>query len=147
MPRRHSGARRPAVYLLKHISNALRIALDEALEPGGMTVAQVAVLSALNSQPDLSNADLARLTFVQPQSMVPLLKTLEARGWIARQPAPSGGRSMPARLTSDGEKHLRIGWAAAITVEERMLSGLTENERERFAEMLERCLASLGART
>jgi DNA-binding MarR family transcriptional regulator len=146
MPQRNSEARRPAVYLLKHISNALRIALDEALAPAGMTVAQVAVLSALHSRPDLSNAELARLTFVQPQSMVPLLKGLEVRGWIVRQLHPAGGRSMPARLTSDGEKHLRIGRAAAQTVEERMLAGLTKSERERFGEMLESCLASLGAR-
>ena len=51
---------------------------------------------------------------------------------------------MPARLTSKGRKALKVGWAAARTVEERMLARLTGADRQRFGEMLETCLGSLS---
>jgi DNA-binding MarR family transcriptional regulator len=139
---------RPAtINLLKDLSSALRAAHDKALAATGMTTAQLAMLSVLHDEPNLSNADLARLAFVQPQSTVPLLKALEARGWVVRQPHPAGGRSMPARLTSVGAENQKIGWAASKAVEVRMLCALTKAERSSFRAMLEACLQSLGPRT
>jgi DNA-binding MarR family transcriptional regulator len=137
---------RPAIYLLKHVQSELRAALEAALAPAGLTGSQVAVLSALWSVPGLSNADLARVTFVTPQSMVPLLTSLEARGFIVRHAHPSGGRAMPAKLTAKGIKHLKVGWTAAKNVEDRMLDGLAAKDRVRLRELLEHCLTSLRAR-
>jgi DNA-binding MarR family transcriptional regulator len=134
---------RPAIYLLKHVQSALRVAIDEALAPTGVTASQLAVLSALSSQPRLSNADLARATFVTPQSMVPLLTSLEARGLIVRRPHPSGGRAMPAELTARGVEQLRGGRIAVKKVEERMFEGLPEKDQMRLRELLEHCLGSL----
>ena len=134
---------RHAIYLIKHVQNALKLAMDEALEPTGLTVAQVAVLSALRSEPQLSNADLARLSFVTPQSMVPLLQSLEKRRLIIRRPHPDGGRSMPAELTPRGLEQLQISWGILKKVEELMLGGLADTDRLRLRELLESCLAAL----
>lgn len=144
MSRRRKAVPRPVIHLLKHVNSALRIALDEALAETGLTAAQVAVLSSLRSEPALSNADLARLAFVKPQSMVPLLKELEAQGWIVRKAHPAGGRSMPARLTAQGARQLQVGWAAVKAVEDRMTAGLTRPERLQLRTMLESCLAGLA---
>jgi DNA-binding MarR family transcriptional regulator len=105
----------------------------------------MAALSALSSAPGLSNADLARLTFVTPQTMVPVLSSLEANGFIVREPNPSGGRTMPAMLTTQGMAKLRMGRKALGTVEEQMLRGLAEKEQVRLRELLEHCLAALRA--
>jgi DNA-binding MarR family transcriptional regulator len=134
---------RPAIYLIRHVQAALRAAIEEALAPTGLTSAQVAVLSALRSEPHLSNAELARASFVTPQSMVPLLGALEEKGLIVRRPHPSGGRAMPAELTSQGVNALQIGWTAVKTVEDRLLSGLTSADQHGLRDMLERCLTSL----
>jgi DNA-binding MarR family transcriptional regulator len=143
---KQSSPPRPAIYLLKHVQSELRAALEEALAPVGLSGSQVAVLSALRSVPGLSNADLARVTFVMPQSMVPLLASLEARGCIVRHAHPSGGRAMPAKLTAKGIKHLKIGWTAVKKVEDRMLDGLAARDQVRLREFLEHCLASLRPR-
>lgn len=140
---RQSSPPRPAIYLLKHIQSTLRNAIEEALAPAGLTGSQMAVLSALSSEPGLSNADLARLTFVTPQTMVPLLSSLETRGLIVRRPHPSGGRAMPAKLTTQGMALLKIGWKAVQMVEEQMLYGLSAEEQIRLRELLEHCLAAL----
>jgi hypothetical protein len=54
-------------------------AMVDALAPHSLTVTEFAVLTALKDQPGLSNADLARRTFVTPQSMHAVLKELENR--------------------------------------------------------------------
>jgi DNA-binding MarR family transcriptional regulator len=134
---------RPTIYLLKHVQSELRNTMEKALAPAGLTVSQMAVLSALSAKPGLSNADLARLTFVTPQTMVPLLSSLEASDLIVRESHPSGGRTMPAKLTTQGIAKLRAGWKAVQTVEERMLRGLSPKQQVRLRELLEHCLTAL----
>jgi DNA-binding MarR family transcriptional regulator len=140
---KQSASPRPTIYLLKHVQSELRNSMEKALAPAGLTVSQMAVLSALSAKPGLSNADLARLTFVTPQTMVPLLSSLETSGLIVRESHPSGGRTMPAKLTTQGIAKLRGGWKAVQTVEERMLRGLSPKEQIRLRELLEHCLTAL----
>jgi len=132
-------------WLLKQLQGALRAATDEALAPLDLTASQAAVLSALAYGSQLSNAELARDSFVTPQSMVEILQSLEARGLIVRRPHPSGGRAMPAELTSKGAKQLLAVHLAISEIEEHLLSDLGGEERTRLRQLLERCLASLRA--
>jgi DNA-binding MarR family transcriptional regulator len=134
---------RPVIYLLKQVQNALRSALDEALTQVDLTASQADVLSALAYVPHLSNAELARVSFVTPQSMVELLKSLEARGFVVRRPHPAGGRAMPAELTRQGAKQLMMVRLAMRELEDRLLRGVTSEDRTRLRVMLEHCLASL----
>jgi len=53
----------------------------------------------LTRTPGLLNAELARQSFMTPQSMIEALSLLEAAGLIARRPTPSGGRVLQAVLT------------------------------------------------
>jgi DNA-binding MarR family transcriptional regulator len=137
-----SAGPRPAIYLLKSIQHALRVEVDQALAPLALTPPQMAVLSALSSKPQLSNAELARAVFVKPQSMVPVLQSLEQNGWIVRRAAASG-RTIPAELTAEGRDQLKVGRAATREVEARMLHGLSSEDTLRLRELLEHCLRSL----
>ena len=130
-------------WLLKQLQGALRAATDEALAPLDLTASQAAVLSALAYGSQLSNAELARDSFVTPQSMGEILQSLEARGLIVRRPHPSGGRAMPAELTSQGAKQLLAVHLAMREIEERVLRDLEGEDRTRLRQLLERCLASL----
>lgn len=134
---------RPAVYLVKQLQSALRTALDEAVAPAGLSAPELAVLRTLQASPRLSNAGLARAAFVRPQSMTPLLKSLEAKGLVVRTPDPAGGRALAAELTPLGRERLSAAARAAMTVEARMLAPLAPDDRRRFAAMLEACLAAL----
>lgn len=117
--------------------------MDAALAPLDLTAAQAGVLSALAYDSHLSNAELARVSFVTPQSMVELLQSLEARGLIVRRPHPSGGRAMPAELTPEGAKQLLAVHLAMREVEEKLLRDLGAEERRHLRRLLENCLASL----
>jgi len=94
---------RPA-HLLKRAQGTLHNALAQALRK---PVAQYAVLTALEEEPGLSNADLARRAFVTPQTMNQVMRQLEERHWVTRHPHPGHGRILQAALTDSGRQTLQ----------------------------------------
>lgn len=101
------------------------------------------MLSELSLVPRSSNADLARASFVTPQSMVTMLKSLGTRGLIVRTANPKGGRAMPTELTADGAKKLMVFRLAMREVEHLLLRGLSAQDQTCFRDFLEHCLESL----
>ena len=133
----------PFTHLLKQLHNALRSAVEQALAPTGLSFPEASVLVELSVVPRRSNAELARASFVAPQSMVTLLQNLESRGLIARRPSPKGGRAMLAELTPQGTKHLMVFYLAMRQVEHRLLGSLAREDQVRLKKLLERCLESM----
>ena len=109
-------------FLVKRAQQTLRVALDAALSEAGLTTAQYAALATVEAEPGITNAALARRTFVTPQTMHGVVGGLEAAGQVERE--PGAGRSVGIRLTNAGRSAVGAGHAAAAAVEERMTSGL-----------------------
>lgn len=131
-------------YLLKQVHSALRSAMDAALRPLGMTVAQYACLELLAQRPGLSNSELARGAFVSRQSMNVLLQALERDGLVSRPAQPVAGRALPVKLTPLGSRRLKAASAAANEVEGRLRQGLTADEQQHLRSLLGSRLAELG---
>ena len=132
-------------YLLKVASTALRAAMEEVLHPLGMTITHYSCLELLAQRPGLSNSELARGTFVTRQSMNVLLQSLEQQGLVARAERPASGRILPTELTAAGRRQLRAASAAVRAVEDRMVAGLADGDRERLTRLLASCAAALRA--
>lgn len=132
-------------YLLKEVQSALRAAMDEALQPFGVSVSAYACLELLAQRPGLSNSELARGTFVTRQSMNVMLRSLERDGLVTRPADAPVGKVLPARLTERGAQLLGEASAAARSVELRMLADLDEEDRERAHEALKAMARSLRA--
>lgn len=130
-------------YLLKRAQSKLRARMDDALRPIGLTTSQYAVLAILEEDVALSNAELARRSFITPQTMNKILETLESRGLVERRPHASHGRILETRLTSIGASIVRRCHKAVHAIEDQMLSRLEVAERERFADYLARCIDGL----
>lgn len=130
-------------YQLKRVQHALRGRMDEALRGMGLTTPQYAALSALEEEPGLSGAELARRSFVTPQTMNGVLANLEGSGLIERRSHPVHGRVLQAYLTSSGEESVSGAHEVVGEVEKRMLSGLDSDERILLTGMLRRCVDSL----
>jgi DNA-binding MarR family transcriptional regulator len=134
---------RPA-YLLKRAQDTLHAALVRALGAHGATLPQYAVLTALDEEPGLSNADLARRAFVTPQTMNQVLRELEDKHWVTRHSHPGHGRILQASLTRNGHSALRVCDAAASAVEEQMLGPLSLPDRQQLASSLRACIDALS---
>ena len=76
-------------YALKNAQHALRISMDQVLRPLMLTTPQYAVLCAVEAEPGMSNARLARAAFVAAQAMQGVLTNLEHGGLLARDPDPT----------------------------------------------------------
>jgi DNA-binding MarR family transcriptional regulator len=131
-------------YLLKEASSALRLAMETALKPFGMTVTHYSCLELLAQRPGLSNSELARGAFVSRQSMNVLLQGLERDGSVVRPPEAPVGRALPTRLTPLGRRKLARATAAVRAVEDRMLSGLDDAERAAARTMLRSLITALS---
>jgi DNA-binding MarR family transcriptional regulator len=130
-------------YVLKEASSALRAAMEAVLRPLGMTVTHYSCLELLAQRPGLSNSELARGAFVTRQSMNVLLRALERDGYVIRPSAAPVGKILPTRLTARGRRSLDEATAAVRSVEVRMLSGLTEEERAAAFRILQSMVRSL----
>jgi DNA-binding MarR family transcriptional regulator len=130
-------------YLVKRAQTVLHDAMVEALGRHDLTVTQFAVLTALDEEPGLSNADLARRAFVTPQSMHVVLHELERLKFVVRRPHPQHQRVLQASLTAAGRRTLKSAAKAIDAVEEQMLRELSNPARSRLASALSSCIDSL----
>jgi DNA-binding MarR family transcriptional regulator len=130
-------------YLIKRAQMALHNAMVDALGSHDLTVSQFAVLTALDEEPGLSNADLARRAFVTPQSMHAVLQELERLQFVVRGPHPQHRRVLQAVLTEAGRRTLTSAANAVDAMEEQMLRKLSNPARSRLASALSSCIDSL----
>lgn len=130
-------------YALKRAQHALRLRMDEELKEVELTTPQYAVLSVLEEAPGLSGAALARRSFVTPQTMNVIVTKLERSGLIERGPHPEHGRVLRAYLTGKGRGLVSGAHEKVDAIEERMLSGLSQEDRTRLVETLNECADAL----
>src|SRR3984957_4500809 len=130
-------------YLIKRAQTVLHDAMADALGRHDLTVAQFAVLTGLDEEPGLSNADLARRAFVTPQSMHAVLHELERLQFVIRRPHPQHQRVLQAELPGAGRRTLKSAANAVNAVEEQMLHKLSDPVRSRLASALSSCIDSL----
>jgi DNA-binding MarR family transcriptional regulator len=132
-------------YLLKRAQLSLRSRMDKVLESKGLTTSQYSVLSNLEHDPGVSSAELARRSFVTPQTMIRIVENLETLGLIRREPHPTHGRVLMASLTPAGASAVTACHAQVNGVERQMLRDLSSHERATLRDLLLRCLDGMGS--
>ncbi|MFI2259771.1 MarR family winged helix-turn-helix transcriptional regulator [Streptomyces tubercidicus] len=130
-------------YLLKRTQAALRGAMDKVLREHGLTVPQYATLELLALHPGMSNADLARATFVTRQSGNVVLRALQEAGLITRPATADHGRARPAHLTEEGNARLTAVQAAVYAIERRMVEVIPAQRLTVLLADLDRMAAAL----
>jgi DNA-binding MarR family transcriptional regulator len=119
----------PLVDGLHRLFTTLRIQVSAALAPLDVHFSHYLCLNMLSSAPDQSNADLARVAGVTPQAMNAVVRRMQCCGLIDRPDTVSFGRARSASLTAYGRGTLERADAAVRAVEERVLSILTDDQR------------------
>jgi DNA-binding MarR family transcriptional regulator len=133
------------MYAVKQVELAGRAQLDEIVEPTGVTALQYTALSVLARQSTpITSAALARLSFVRAQSIAHLIGALRRRGLVERHPDPQNRRRLLITLTAAGIGLLDAVEPQIRELEERMLSGMSAADRQRFADLLNRARMNLA---
>ncbi|WP_327417326.1 MarR family winged helix-turn-helix transcriptional regulator [Streptomyces sp. NBC_01233] len=132
------------LYLVKRTELAVRARLEELLKPAGITALQYTALTVLERHDGISAAQLARDSFVTAQSMADMVRALESRGLIHREPNPANRRERLILLADAGRRLLEEYAEPARGLEGRMVADLTDEEVEQFREALNRTWRSLA---
>jgi DNA-binding MarR family transcriptional regulator len=140
-----NGAHPRVSYVIARLDRAIRREISEMVAPHGLTATQYTALSVLRASKGLSNAQLARRSYVTPQSMIEMLGTLEAKGLIVRSPAPDHGRILRTELTPKGRRLLARCDDAIDRLETEMTRELSPEQLEAFEQMLRSCVHMLHA--
>lgn len=115
------------------------VALAEAL-----TLSQFLVLQVLGEGLPVSNAHLARRTFVSPQAAHTVCKELIERGLIEPGPHPHNARIRLVQLTEPGWGVLTRCTERLREHEDRLMAELGEETFEQMREALRRASKALG---
>jgi DNA-binding MarR family transcriptional regulator len=140
-----SGQRARVSYVIARLDRAIRREIAEMVAPHGLTATQYTALSVLRMGKGLSNAQLARRSYVTPQSMIEMLGTLEGKGLVQRSPDPDHGRILRTRLTAKGRRLLARCDDEIDRLEREMTRELSEEELDAFERTLRSCVHMLGA--
>jgi len=145
IPRPGEGKRGPEGhlgYLVRQANVAVRAAMEKALADLDVTPPQFAVLTMIVAYPGLSGADLARLTFLTPQTINVIVRNLVRSGAVEKSAHAAHGRILRLSATARGETLLRRCRSRVNELEER-IGGMLNREEER---VVRRWLSALGER-
>ena len=117
-------------YLLRQASGLVRGGMERALADLDVTLPQFTVLTMIASYPGISGADLARLTFLTPQTITVIVRNLVRGGAIEKTAHAGHGRILQLTATARGLLLLKRCRGRVAEVEAR-LAGLLGREEER----------------
>ena len=139
------GSHRPSLlYVIKQLELAVRSHLDDIVAAAGITALQYTALTVLDHHDGLSLAQLARNSFVTPQSVADLVANLERNGLVRRDRNPQNRRELIVSLTPLGRKLLTTHAHTVAALEATMTSGLTPEQVSVFRNSLDSCRVALG---
>ncbi len=133
-------------YKLKQTQHALRLHMDEALRALDLTTPQYAVLAQLELRPGISNAALARSSFITAQTMHGIISNLEKRDLVQRKSDPQHGRILRTELTTHGSKVITQAHKIISKVEDTMTFSITEDNKVLLEKLLVECFNNLNSR-
>lgn len=125
-------------YQLKRTHHALTTALEGALEPLGVTLAQANVLLFVDRYPLTTMPRLAALAAVTPQAMHRTVVGLQQRGWVLRERQPGNEKTFHLTLTTAGKQMLDQAEAAITAVQDRTADHLDHTEIDQLHDLLRR---------
>jgi DNA-binding MarR family transcriptional regulator len=132
-------------YIVGRLEKVIRTEIDRRLRPLGISRAQYTALSILSRRPGLSNAQLARRTYLTPQAMLEVTTTLERAGFIERSLVDGNRKVLANRLTPSGAEILTMCDEVADTLESEMLARLPASRRNALRTGLLECVRALHA--
>src|SRR5262245_41706078 len=139
-PKGHLG------YLVRQANVAVRAAMEKALADLEVTPAQFAALTMIVAYPGVSGADLARLTFLTPQTINVIVRNLERARAVEKSARAGHGRILQLHATPGGQALLKRCRARVATVDARLANLAGRGEESAVRRWLSAVAEELGPR-
>ncbi len=115
-------------YLLRQASGTFRGSMERALAELGVTPPQFVVLTMIEAYPGLSNADLARLTYLTPQTLSLIVSNLKRAGAVTSRPHAIHGRIRQLEVSAAGRATLTRCKRRVRDLEQKLAAGLSAKD-------------------
>ncbi|MFZ6861895.1 MarR family winged helix-turn-helix transcriptional regulator [Undibacterium sp. Ji67W] len=115
-------------YLLRQATTAYRARMEKALAKLDITPPQFSVLTMIAAYEGVSNADLARLSLLTPQTVSVIVNNLEKSGAITRRAHAIHGRIQQLQITTSGQETLAQCKSCVQQVEKELNMSLSEED-------------------
>ena len=132
-------------YLLSDSGRLLRKTFDERVRSLGLTAVQARLLLSLVKFPDNNQVFYAERIEVEPITLTRIVDRMEEAGWVERVADPGDRRARLLHLTDKSREivePLRLIIAGLV---EDMAEGLSAQEQDMLARLLEKVSANLAA--
>lgn len=125
-------------YLIGRLDRTVRRALEDLIRDQDVTVLGFTALTVLAARPGLSNAQLARRSFMTPQGMNQAMAVLAERGLVDRRPDERNRRVQRLQLTPEGAQVVAVCSDRVERFEQQLLAALTVDEQAELNALLRR---------
>lgn len=109
-----------------------------------MTPRQFAVLYTVAQNEGLSQTSLVDKTGIDRSTLADIIRRMLKKGLLQRRRTKEDARAYAVRLTDEGWRMLKAAEPMAKRVDDRILSVLSSQERERFLQDLAKIVRTLG---
>jgi DNA-binding MarR family transcriptional regulator len=134
-------------YLLRQAAGAYRHRVERALADLEVTPPQFSVLTMLAAYPGQSNADLARVALLTPQTVSVIVANLERAGSVTRRPHAIHGRIQHLDLSESGRALLATCRDRVHAIERDLIDGLSPQAEQAVRRWLVRVATAEGTRS
>ena len=102
----------------------------------GVTPVQFAILNAVMDAPGIDQITLAGMVVFDAATIGSVIARLEKKAWLRREAATEDRRRKLLWLTHEGQAAVLAMQRSVETVQQRILSPLSPDERETFVKLL-----------
>jgi DNA-binding MarR family transcriptional regulator len=103
---------------------------------GDLTPRQYAVLVTVSQNEGLSQTDLVDRTGIDRSTLADIVRRMLKKGLLQRRRTREDARAYAVKLTDEGWRTLKAADPVARRVDEKILSALPGNQRDRFLQDL-----------
>ena len=135
---------RPVIAAMHRLELLRKIRTRGILRGCGLYPGQPPMLQYIDEHPSCTQREAATQLDITPASAAASLKRLEKAGLLERQPDRHDSRCNRLTVTKEGEEKLRETQRAFEKLDQRMVTGLTEDEIAAFRRICEKMFDNLA---
>jgi DNA-binding MarR family transcriptional regulator len=139
-----SRLERSPIHLLHRAGQCAGDIFQSEMAGGELTPRQYAVLVTVSQNEGLSQTDLVEKTGIDRSTLADIVRRMLKKNLLQRRRTKEDARAYAVKLTEEGWRVLKSAEPMARRVDDKILSVLTNTQRERFISDLNTIVQSLG---
>jgi DNA-binding MarR family transcriptional regulator len=124
-------------FLLRRAHQISAAVFEDECRELALTPAQFGVLTILKAHPGMGQSSLARALGFDKVTVLRVLRGLQSRGLVTREPAADNKRNVSVALTAQGLEMLRQAQKPAERAYKRLLAPLDKAQQEQLVDLLQ----------